>query len=86
MAIAAGMTVTRVSVTTSATQLKAANADRQRILVRPITSTVYVGDSNAVTTGNGFPVAGDTTLDLRNGEAVWAIAAGTVGVAVLEEE
>ena len=82
---AAGMTVTRVSVTTSATQLRAANAARQAVLVRPMDGTIYVGDSNAVTTATGFPVDEDEALSLENGESVFAIASGTVAVAVLEE-
>lgn len=85
MAIAAGMTVTRVSVTTSATQLSAANSGRQSVLVRPINGTIYVGDSNAVTTSTGFPVNTSEALVLLNGEPVFGIAAGTVAVAVLEE-
>lgn len=85
MAIAAGMTVTRVSVTTSATQLRAANSSRQAVLVRPINGTIYVGDSNAVTTATGFPVNESEALVLANGEPVFAIAGGTVAVAVLEE-
>jgi hypothetical protein len=85
MAIAAGMTVTRVSVTTSATQLRAANSSRQAVLVRPLDGTIYVGDSNAVTTATGFPVKTDEALVLANGEPVFAVAGGTVAVAVLEE-
>lgn len=85
MARSGGMTVSRVSVTTSATLLSAAAKDRESVLIRPITGDIYVGDANTVTTNTGFLVKQDEALTLDNNEAVWGIAAGTVAVSVLVE-
>jgi hypothetical protein len=79
------MTVSRVSVTTAATKLADASTERESLLVRPIDGDVYVGDSNAVTTGTGFLVERGQSLTLESGDAAWAIAAGTVAVCVLAE-
>lgn len=85
MAGSGSMTVSRVSVTTSATKLADADTERESLLVRPIDGDVFIGNANTVTTGTGFKLKQDEALTLESSSAVWAIAAGTVAVSVIAE-
>lgn len=77
------------SITTTASQLLGAAtilANRKAIFATPTTGTIYVGTSSAVTAANGTPVFANNTITFSFGVNVqlWAIAASTVDVRVLE--
>lgn len=76
-----------VSVTTSATEVLAANADRKSaILTNNGAAAVWLGPNNTIAVGNGIVLLpGDQLVDGDSTDAWWGIAvSGSVSVAVLE--
>lgn len=67
----------QVTVTSSATQIKAALSTRAAILVTNAgTATVYLGDAS-VTTSTGFPLAAGATVGLPQATVLYGIVAST---------
>lgn len=74
-----------VSVTTSATTIKAANYERTQIDVTPTNGDIYIGFDSSVTTSTGFLVpSGGSWSNTSYLGAVYAIAAATTNVRYLE--
>jgi hypothetical protein len=74
-----------VDVTTAATQLLAADANRKIILIKNNgAATIYLGLTNGVLATNGFPLDPSQSIILYETATVYAIAStGTVDVRVL---
>lgn len=90
--IKAGTTldITQVGLSTTASQLTATATNRKTVSLKAPTANaanIYIGTSNAVSTGNGYELAaGDAVeFDLTEGQALYAIAAsGTPRVCIAE--
>lgn len=84
------VTAAQVSVGTTAVELSGTGADTvsgQSLVIKNkgTTASVFLGGSNAVTTGSGFQVEVDSSVavDLGPGEQLWGIAASAQTVHVL---
>jgi hypothetical protein len=88
-----GVTVTspnigQVALSTTATQVRAATANRQLCSVRNLDASIfiYIGTSSGVTTSNGYLLRPYEALDVRSTTAIYAIAAsGTPSCCFYEE-
>lgn len=88
----AGLQVTRTNMTTTAGKVVATPmTNRRAISIKAICSgsaLVYIGTSNAVTAGNGYPLSDGQSIDLDVDDTVteiWGIAStGTQAVSVIE--
>lgn len=81
-----GFTTTQVSVTTSAALAVAAAAGRDTVTFYNSGSAVaYVGNSAAVTTATGFPIAAGAALVMEATSDIYAIGAAATTLAVLQE-
>jgi hypothetical protein len=89
------MPTSAVSVTTSATQIVAANPIRTGLIIENVGGgTVYLGDDSSVTTSNGIKLAANATRELFFNGGAWQfyyrgdlygiVATGTSDVRVLE--
>lgn len=67
-----------VTITTVATQIRAANGLRRTLSLRNNgVATVYLGNSSAVTTSTGYPLeTGDAVDEDQSGDAWWGIVVG----------
>lgn len=81
-------TMTQIAVSSLPTLLMAANINRKRLVLAPLTALVdvYIGASSTMSSTSGFPVFARTAFDINSGAlttgAVYGIstAAATVGV------
>ena len=74
------VSASQVAVSTSATALHASESDSrigQSVAILTCTVDIYLGATNAVTTGTGakLPAGTPLSVDLDAGEQLWAIAA-----------
>ena len=76
-----------VACTTSATLIRAANYERKGFVVSAVDGTVYLGDSSAVTSSTGFPVAVGQSFSSSAflGTVYGITASGTTNVRYWEE-
>ena len=69
------LSITTVSVGTTATQLVGANSNRISVLLfNDGASTVFIGSSNTVSTTNGFPLFPQRYLVINTTGAVFGIS------------
>jgi hypothetical protein len=74
-----------VSVSTTATLIKAATASRKTLLVQPLDGDIYFGSDASVTTSNGVLIRQLTGMVIENVGDVYAIAAAATDVRFFEE-
>jgi len=81
-------TVTRVTVTTAATQLVGANANRQEVIfIKGSNKEIFLGPDSGLTIGNGALFSGGkgSAFGLSTTDAVFGIVAGgTLEVHIIE--
>lgn len=88
----AGLSITRTSMTTTAAKVVATpRTNRRSIGIKAICSgsaLVYLGTSNSVTSGNGYPLSDGQSIDMELDDSVteiWGIAStGTQAISVVE--
>lgn len=83
------LTFTNISVTTTATAIRVGGSNltnRKMLTFQPTNGTIYIGGSNTVTTTTGTPIFLNQTVSLALGAGVtiFAIAASTINVTVME--
>lgn len=88
---ATALTENQVSVTTSATQIIAANANRRSLIIENSSgSSVFIADTNGVTTSNGFKMASPSAISFNRvddgytGAVFGIVASGSATVTYLE--
>ena len=85
-----GLRVTQIDVATSALPLPGSSLENRRaIAIQNLgPSTLYISDSESVTTGNGYPLAPNSNkeiaIDIKGNVRVYGISDGTCDVRVLE--
>jgi len=86
--LAGTMNYGNISVTTSATLIKATNTSRKSILIRNNgSSTLYIGGNNSVTTSNGFEVIAGEEIYIKDTDEIYGIiTSGTLDVRYLETQ
>jgi len=87
-ALTGTMNYGNITVTTSATLIKATNASRKSIVIRNYGSAaLFIGGNNSVTTANGFEVPASQSIYIKDTDEVYGIvASGTLDVRYLETE
>lgn len=84
--LAGTMTNGNITVTTSATLIKATNTSRKSILIRNNgSSTLFIGGNNSVATSTGYQVTVGQSIYLYDTDEIYGIvASGTLDVRYLE--
>lgn len=80
-------TINQVSVTSTATEIKAANVNRHDItIVNHSTTDIYLGKDNTVTTANGIllPAKGFCVVEGWDGDMYGIVASGTATIGYWE--
>tara|TARA_B100001094_G_C18044685_1_gene726774 strand:- start:203 stop:787 length:585 start_codon:yes stop_codon:yes gene_type:complete len=79
------LAMTQANVTGSAASLISTGTGTRAVAVAPQDGDIYIGDSNSVTTANGFKVAMGGAITLTSNDEVFAIAGGTVDCRLMTE-
>ena len=79
---------TQVALSGAAAQILPANTARSGVnIVNTGTVTAYIGNSNTVTTGTGYPLAAGASIGFATTLAIFGITGGTAAtVGVLETQ
>lgn len=84
---AASISTSQVTVSTTATQLHGGSSSAKQSLLRCDTSDFYVGNTNGVTTANGFLVKAGESISIATEGNLWGVvASGTPTVYVMRED
>jgi len=68
-----------VTVTTTATQIRALNTKRNSLLISNNGSkTIFIGDTNAVTASTGFPLAKGDVIEFSGGDLYTGVVFGII--------
>lgn len=83
---AANLATGQVAVTTSATQIAPARANRRKIIISSTAAVVFYVGGQGVTTANGLYVAGTAgaAVTIDTAAAVYAVGAGNVTLTYIE--